>query len=110
MWIWRLLMLILLVIILNLGFLIYYSQSQESFITAFNRLWNENWFKVTIFDLYLGLAFFSIWVFLRERFFIALCWTLGFILGGNLLTAIYMLLAVKDLHKYPSVKAWAFKD
>lgn len=110
MWISRLLMSILLVIILNLVFLIYYSQSQESFITAFNRLWNENWFKVTIFDLYLGLAFFSLWVFLRERFFIALLWTLAFILGGNLLTALYMLLAFKDLYKYPTLKAWAFKD
>lgn len=52
------------------------------------------WGRITLIDLYTGVALFAVFVTWRERSFgIALAWLITFIVLGNLATALYVLLA-----------------
>ena len=52
------------------------------------------WGKVTLVDLYVGLAFFGAWVALREKRAVAvLAWWIGLVVLGNLAAAIYLAVA-----------------
>lgn len=52
------------------------------------------WGKVTLVDLYVGLAFFGAWVALRERRAVRVAaWWLGLVFLGNLAAAIYLAVA-----------------
>jgi len=51
------------------------------------------WGRVTLIDLYVGLALFGGWVILRERSAAAVPWLISFIFLGNLTTAAYALKA-----------------
>lgn len=52
------------------------------------------WGKVTLIDLYTGLAFFGAWVAFREKNAIAIAaWWVGLVVLGNLAAAIYLAIA-----------------
>jgi hypothetical protein len=51
------------------------------------------WGRVTLIDLYVGLALFGGWVLIRERGIAAVPWLLSFVVLGNLTTAAYALKA-----------------
>lgn len=52
------------------------------------------WGRITLIDLYIGVALFGVFVTWRERSFrIALAWLITFIVLGNLATALYVLMA-----------------
>lgn len=49
------------------------------------------WGRVTLIDLYVGLAIFGIWVAFRERSWSrTLVWTLALVILGNLAAAVYV--------------------
>ncbi len=102
----RFLQILLLVLALNLGFMILWGSNQESIIEAFSRLFPETWFKITLFDLYLGLILFSLWVLVREPFWKAALWIIGFIFLGNFLTAIYTIWSLNRLKKETKLSDW----
>jgi hypothetical protein len=51
------------------------------------------WGRVTLVDLYVGLALFGGWIVIRERGAAALPWLVALALLGNLATALYALIA-----------------
>ena len=51
------------------------------------------WGRVTLIDLYVGLALFGGWIVLRERSVVALPWLIALVFLGNLATAFYAFLA-----------------
>ena len=102
----RVLQIILLILALNLGFLIQWGSLHESVFDAFPRLFEETWFKVTLFDLYLGILLFSLWVFIREPFWKAALLTVSFVIFGNFMTAIYTIWALNSLRPDKKLSDW----
>lgn len=52
------------------------------------------WGKVTLVDLYVGLAFFGAWVAFRERSVLPVAgWWIGLVVLGNLAAAVYLAIA-----------------
>jgi vacuolar-type H+-ATPase subunit I/STV1 len=52
------------------------------------------WGRVTLIDLYVGVAIFGVFMFWRERSVgISVAWLVAFVVLGNLATALYVLLA-----------------
>lgn len=52
------------------------------------------WGRITLIDLYVGVALFAVFVVWRERSLpVALPWLAAFVILGNLATAAYVLLA-----------------
>jgi hypothetical protein len=51
------------------------------------------WGRVTLIDLYVGLALFGGWVLWRERSRRAVPWLISFVFLGNLATALYAFVA-----------------
>ena len=51
------------------------------------------WGRVTLIDLYVGLALFGGWIVLRERNASAVPWLVALIFLGNLASALYALIA-----------------
>ncbi len=51
------------------------------------------WGRVTLIDLYVGLAIFGGWIVLRERRVTALPWLVGLVFLGNLAAALYLFVA-----------------
>ncbi len=50
------------------------------------------WGRVTLIDLYVGVALFAAFVVWRERrLFVAIAWIVSFVVLGNLATAAYLL-------------------
>ncbi|MBT8216165.1 MAG: hypothetical protein HKN74_03200 [Acidimicrobiia bacterium] len=47
------------------------------------------WGRVTLIDLYVGLGLFAAWVLLRDGPRRAIPWLVGFVVLGNLATALY---------------------
>ncbi len=55
------------------------------------------WGIITIIDVYVGILFFSAWVWYREQYaWISMIWIVSFICLGNFATAIYLLKAVLE--------------
>lgn len=102
----RILQIILLILALNLGFLIQWGSFHESVFDAFPRLFQEIWFKVTVFDLYLGILLFSLWVFIREPFWKASLLTLSFVFLGNFMTGLYVIWSLNSLTKEKKLSDW----
>ena len=59
-----------------------------------NQLMAYPWFRVTIVDVYVGLALFACWIASRETLPRAVCWIIAMALLGNLIACIYLLLAI----------------
>ena len=54
------------------------------------------WGIVSLLDVYVGFLLFCGWVFYREKSGVAaLVWTVAILILGNMLTAIYVVLAVR---------------
>lgn len=52
------------------------------------------WGRVTLVDLYVGLIMFGTWVAVRETsWLVRIAWWVGFVVMGNLATAIYLMVA-----------------
>lgn len=51
------------------------------------------WGRVTLIDLYVGLALFGGWIVLRERSWRAVPWLIALVFLGNLASALYAFLA-----------------
>ncbi len=76
------------VIALAIGF------SNGDFTAEGGEILDLAWGRVTLVDLYVGVAIFSAFVAWRERSVAAtLAWIASFVILGNLATAIYLLVA-----------------
>lgn len=65
-----------------------------SFFDDGSAIWALPWGRVTLIDLYVGLAIFALWVAIREaRMSIKFFWWVGLVVLGNLAAAIYLMLA-----------------
>lgn len=53
------------------------------------------WGRVTLIDLYVGLGLFAAWVLLRDGPRRAIPWLVGFVVLGNLATALYAFSAAR---------------
>jgi hypothetical protein len=51
------------------------------------------WGRVTLIDLYVGLALFGGWIVIRERSPVAVPWLVALVLLGNFATALYAFVA-----------------
>ena len=62
-----------------------------------------NWGKVTVIDLYIGLVLFASWAFWRENHLSrGLFWAVLIVLLGNLVSCIYLLLALYESSDEPA--------
>jgi hypothetical protein len=70
------------------------------------QLSSDPWFLITILDLYLGFGFVAFFIFHKERSILkSLFWTIGLCLLGNIVTGIYIFLALRDSRKN-NTKIW----
>ncbi len=64
------------------------------FASEGSSIWALPWGKVTLIDLYVGLALFGAWVAFREKTpTVVAYWWLGLIVLGNLAAAVYLVRA-----------------
>jgi hypothetical protein len=64
------------------------------FASDASSIWSLAWGKVTLVDLYLGLAIFGAWVVVRERSAgRVIVWWLALLVLGNLAAGVYLLRA-----------------
>ena len=64
------------------------------FKAEMSQLLSLPWGMVVTLDVYIGLALFSAWMFYREeKSVVALLWTLALVVGGNIVTCVYVLRA-----------------
>lgn len=60
------------------------------------RLLDMPWGVVTLVEVYVGITLFACWVFWRERSPVrAGAWTLAVVLAGNVISCLYVLLALR---------------
>jgi hypothetical protein len=55
------------------------------------RLWAFAWFRVSIVDIYVGLAVIALWIWSRERPLAACTWSFMLLTLGHLATCLYLL-------------------
>lgn len=61
------------------------------FTSEGSQIWGLAWGKVSLVDLYVGLAIFASWVAVRERRLIkAVSWWISLVVLGNLAAAVYL--------------------
>ena len=59
-----------------------------------SQIWGLAWGKVSLIDIYVGLAFFAAWIAYREGSWSrTAAWWIGLIVLGNLTAAVYLALA-----------------
>ncbi|MDR9451080.1 MAG: hypothetical protein RI637_07685 [Acidimicrobiia bacterium] len=64
------------------------------FVDEGSAIWALAWGKVTLIDLYVGLVFFGVWVWVRERrLMMVVLWWAGLVVLGNLAAALYLVFA-----------------
>ena len=74
-----------------------YAFAAGQFYADGSRLLENPWGVATVVDVYVGFALFSCWVAWREtRFTKAIAWIVLIMLGGNLVSAIYVLIALRS--------------
>lgn len=67
---------------------------QGDFLAEGSEIWGLPWGRVSLVDLYLGLAIFAAWVAFRERSVVVTgAWWLSLLLLGNLAAGIYLTVA-----------------
>ena len=90
----RIVRLLSVVLTLVMGGVIVYGLVSGDFGGEANVLLGLAWGQVTLVDLYVGLIIFGTWVAVRETsWLVRIAWWVGFILLGNLATAIYLMVA-----------------
>ena len=70
-----------------------YGLAADSFSDEGSMILDLAWGRVTLIDLYVGLALFGGWVVLRERNWRAVPWLIALVFLGNLASAFYAFLA-----------------
>lgn len=76
---------------------------EADFWTEVNRITAMQWGKVTVMDLYIGLLLFSGWVYWRENNIRrGLLWSVLILLLGNLMSCLYLLLALHECSDEPA--------
>lgn len=61
------------------------------FTSEGSQIWVLAWGKVTLVDLYVGLAIFGVWVAVRERRIVStVIWWIALVVLGNLAAAVYL--------------------
>ena len=74
-----------------------YALATGHFYSDGGRLLENPWGFATVVDVYVGFALFSCWVVWRETSVTrAVVWTVLIALGGNLVSAIYVLIALRS--------------
>lgn len=74
-----------------------YAMVVGHFYTDGARLLENPWGLATVIDIYVGFALFSCWVAWRESHVTkALVWIVLIMLGGNLVSAVYVLNALRS--------------
>lgn len=64
------------------------------FFAEGSEIWSLPWGKVSLIDIYVGLAIFAAWIGYRERSMQArLVWWIGLVVLGNLTAALYLAVA-----------------
>lgn len=64
------------------------------FFTEGSEIWSLPWGRVSLVDIYVGLAFFAAWIGYREHSMWArLGWWIGLVLLGNFTAALYLTVA-----------------
>ena len=78
-----------------------YCMKKENFWKSLRDVYALKWGKQVILDLYLGLFFFSLIVYLHEgSFLIALLWILPALVLGNLVPLLYLVLYFPQLAQH----------
>ncbi len=82
-----------------------YGFSQGDFRKEGAQLLRMPWGIVSLLDVYVGFSFFSAWIVFREKSLArAVPWVLGVLIGGNVVSAAYALLALVksdgDWHRF----------
>lgn len=70
-----------------------YGMAAGSFSDEGSTILDLAWGRVTLIDLYVGLALFGGWIVLRERSWRAVPWLVALVFLGNLASALYAFLA-----------------
>ena len=71
-----------------------YAVMEGNFSSDGQRLLENPWGLATLVDVYVGFALFSCWIVWREaRVEMALAWICLLLVGGNIISTIYVLLA-----------------
>jgi hypothetical protein len=74
--------------------IIAYGFASGDFTSEGSQIWGLTWGKVTLVDLYVGLAIFAVWIGFRERRIIGtFIWWIALVILGNLAAAVYLALA-----------------
>jgi hypothetical protein len=74
-----------------------YALAAGQFHIDVSRLLENPWGFATVVDVYVGFALFSCWVVWREaRVTRAIAWVVLIMLGGNLVSALYLLVALRS--------------
>lgn len=60
------------------------------------------WGRVTLIDLYVGLALFGGWIVIRERSPVAVAWLIALVVLGNFATALYAFIASMRTDSVPT--------
>ena len=87
----------------------YSSAKKIAIWDSFKWMWPDPWFKVTMLDLYFGFGLVSAFIFYREKSLIkGVVWTALLAGLGNIVTGIYLLVAIQESKK-KSVSWWEAK-
>lgn len=83
--------------LLTISAALVYALAAGDFYTDASELLENPWGLATIVDIYVGFALFSCWVAWREGSVVkASVWVVAIALGGNLVSAIYVLVALRE--------------
>lgn len=83
---------------------IWFGLSAGDFFAESSDIWGLAWGRVSLVDLYLGLAVFAAWVAVREtRIGITLVWWLALFLLGNLAAGLYLSVAAFRARSIPQL-------
>jgi hypothetical protein len=75
-------------------------------VSAFQDLWHDPWFKVTLYDTYFAFAVFYLWLFYKESCFLKrILWFVLLFLLGNFTIAIYMLIQLSKMKDQDSLNS-----
>jgi hypothetical protein len=78
---------------------------ERSIYVAGNELWQDLWFRATLFDVGSGLIIFYMWVFYKETSWSSrIIWFILIMTLGNPATAVYLLKQLLKLKDEDSVE------
>lgn len=92
-----------LAVLAGMAVAIWFGLAEGNFMSEGSDIWSLPWGRVSLVDLYLGLALFAAWVALREpKVVTTAAWWAALLLLGNLAAGAYVTVAAfrsRDLHQ-----------